>query len=147
MTHLCAVVMPCTHTQSPEPPAASGSSAQQLDAGVRRLGLQGGEAGSNSGNSSSSQLAAAAAAATAAADAGVSQSRASSQIRVKKFHKLLDEQLVRSRSVSGNAWHPCIPAHTLHTSCARPCHTVWVAAAPAVLTPVQPPRCLGLHTG
>jgi hypothetical protein len=101
----CDRPLPCP--QSPEPPSHS-SSEQQLDAGIQRLALRDNGPGAaarpaagthrSSGPSSSSQAPAAAAA--AAADA-VSQSRASSQIRVKKFLKLLDEPLVRHARTAG----------------------------------------------
>lgn len=87
--------------QSP-PPQAGSQQQDPLEAGLGLLQLQSsgdaGRAASTSRDSSShagAKLAAGAAAGSpAAGEEVVSQSRASSQIRVKKFHKLLGEPLV-----------------------------------------------------
>lgn len=95
--------------QSPPPGRRSPQLVQQdsVESGLSQLQLQAsGDAGrtasgsrdssSHAGKLAAGAAAAAGSAAAAAGDEAVSQSRASSQIRVKKFNKLLGEPLVSS---------------------------------------------------
>jgi hypothetical protein len=81
---------------APGSSAAAGSN-EDIEASIRQLELQGRPAGETDpcGNSGSGAGAAAAGSSAASSDTGVSQSRASSSIRVAKFHKVLNESLVR----------------------------------------------------
>jgi hypothetical protein len=78
--------------------ALAAGSNEDIEASIRQLELQGRPAGEADlgGHSSTGAGAAAAGSSAASSDAGVSQSRASSSIRVAKFHKVLNEPLVSS---------------------------------------------------
>lgn len=108
------------------PPAGQYATQQSsVEAGLGQLQLQGsgdaGRAASASRDSSSyaGELAAGAAGGSSAAagEEVVSQSRASSQIRIKKFHKLLNEQVVSAALAaaggdSGSGQSPALSSTT-----------------------------------
>ena len=77
------------------PVAATAADSNELENSIQQLELQ-----SQSANESSSSGHEAAGTSTNTSDAGVSQSRASSSIRVAKFHKVLNEALVRRQQSS-----------------------------------------------
>jgi hypothetical protein len=108
---------PCPSSSSaaaaPGSSAAAVGSNEDIEASIRQLELQGRPAGETdaSGNSGSVAGAAAAGSSAASSDTGVSQSRASSSIRVAKFHKVLNESLVRGSTCSVQQQLSCKSKH------------------------------------
>ncbi|KAF6259561.1 rab-GTPase-TBC domain-containing protein [Scenedesmus sp. NREL 46B-D3] len=84
--------------------ASTAGSNEDVEASIRQLELQGRPAGEADSGGSSGNGAAAAAATGSAASSDVSQSRASSSIRVAKFHKLLNEPLVDLDALRELSW-------------------------------------------
>lgn len=90
-------MLPQVHAGPAGPSAAAAAAPtvgrnEDIEASMRQLELQGRPTSEDPGSSSGSTLGSGTTASSS--DAGVSQSRASSSIRVAKFHKVLNEQLV-----------------------------------------------------